>query len=77
MCFSVAPVAQLDRVLASDAKGCWFDPRRVRHKKNPYQGIFFMANPEGREATRVGLNTSESETEVSRSAEPMSAVSAK
>ena len=26
------PVAQLDRVLASDAKGCEFEPRRVRHK---------------------------------------------
>ena len=24
------PVAQLDRVLASDAKGCEFEPRRVR-----------------------------------------------
>ena len=25
------PVAQLDRVLASDAKGYGFDPRRARH----------------------------------------------
>ncbi len=26
-------VAQLDRVSASDAEGCGFDPRRIRHKK--------------------------------------------
>ena len=25
------PVAQLDRVSASDAEGCEFEPRRVRH----------------------------------------------
>ena len=27
----VVPVAQSDRVLASDAKGCEFEPRRARH----------------------------------------------
>ena len=35
------PVAQLDRVLASDAKGCEFEPRRVcqiiKHKKRLQQ----------------------------------------
>lgn len=30
--YNYVPVAQLDRVLASDAKGCEFEPRRVRHK---------------------------------------------
>ena len=29
----IAPVAQLDRVLASEAKGRAFDSRRARHKK--------------------------------------------
>lgn len=27
----IVPVAQLDRVSASDAEGCEFEPRRVRH----------------------------------------------
>ena len=26
MAFAVATVAQLDRALASEAEGCWFDP---------------------------------------------------
>ncbi len=30
-CFSLALVAQLDRVLASEAKGRGFDSRRARH----------------------------------------------
>ena len=29
------PVAQLDRALASGAKGCGFDPRQAHHLKNP------------------------------------------
>lgn len=36
---NTAPVAQLDRVLASDAKGCGFEPRRVR-QKSPKIGGF-------------------------------------
>ena len=31
------PVAQLDRVLASDAKGRGFESLRVRHYKSPAQ----------------------------------------
>ena len=48
-------VAQLDRVSASDAEGCGFNPRRIRHKRIPVCGDFFMAekigglNPRGRE----------------------------
>ena len=34
-------VAQLDRVSASDAEGCGFDPRRIRHKKSRHKGGFF------------------------------------
>ena len=46
------PVAQLDRVLASDAKGCEFEPRRVHQKKRPASklaGLFFnsYANDQG------------------------------
>ncbi len=29
--FSAAPVAQLDRALASGARGCEFDPRQAHH----------------------------------------------
>ena len=37
----VVSVAQLDRVSASDAEGCGFDPRRIRHKKSCLYGGFF------------------------------------
>ena len=37
----VVSVAQLDRVSASDAEGCGFDPRRIRHKKSCLFGGFF------------------------------------
>ena len=33
-------VAQSDRVSASDAEGCEFEPRRIRHKKTT-EGWFF------------------------------------
>ena len=29
------PVAQLDRALASGAKGCWFDPSQAHHLETP------------------------------------------
>ena len=42
------PVAQLDRVLASDAKGRGFEPLRVRHFSKSrfsfYEKRFFMAS---------------------------------
>ena len=36
-----ALVAQLDRVSASEAEGCGFDPRRARQNKHHLQGWFF------------------------------------
>ena len=39
------PVAQLDRVLASDAKGCEFEPRRIRqNKKTIVKIVFYFAS---------------------------------
>ena len=35
-------VAQSDRVSASDAEGCEFEPRRIRHKKNHRGVVFFV-----------------------------------
>ena len=32
---TLVPVAQLDRALASEAKGRWFDPSRVHQKETP------------------------------------------
>ena len=32
--YNYVSVAQLDRVLASDAKGCEFEPRRIRQTHN-------------------------------------------
>ena len=40
---SNVPVAQLDRVLASDAKGRGFESLRVRHKMRSLVGLFFVA----------------------------------
>ena len=40
LCYNAAlqaPVAQLDRVLVSEAKGRGFDSRRVRHKSYIFQ----------------------------------------
>lgn len=36
------PVAQLDRVLASDAKGCEFKPRRAHHLKRLSKTILIL-----------------------------------
>ena len=49
---SNVPVAQLDRVLASDAKGRGFESLRVRHKMRSLVGLFFMLSPGGFEPTR-------------------------
>ena len=35
--FPEAPVAQLDRVSASEAEGCQFDPGRVHHQVSEYE----------------------------------------
>ena len=42
-----APVAQLDRVSASEAEGRGFESRRAHH--NPLKGDFFCARQAGRE----------------------------
>ena len=42
--FDIAPVAQLDRVLASEAKGRGFDSRRARHLINQLQAKYFSTN---------------------------------
>ena len=57
-----APVAQLDRVSASEAEGRGFESRRAHQfKKNPRKGIFFIgAQGRGVEHTTVG-SVSESE----------------
>ena len=47
---SNVPVAQLDRVLASDAKGRGFESLRVRHKMRSLVGLFFV--PEEFKPTR-------------------------
>lgn len=49
------PVAQLDRVLASDAKGRGFESLRVRQIKNPPQPKrrgYFYGYPKGRTQVR-------------------------
>ncbi len=46
------PVAQLDRVLASDAKGRGFESLRVRHLFKPPFGRFFYVYPKGRTQVR-------------------------
>ena len=50
-----APVAQLDRVSASEAEGRGFESRRARQlEKNPLFGDFFVgAKRRGEEATRA------------------------
>jgi hypothetical protein len=43
----IAPVAQLDRVLASEAKGRGFESRRARHKQNtaiPYESPCYFSS---------------------------------
>ena len=40
--YNYVSVAQLDRVLASDAKGCEFEPRRIRQKHNSLVGVFLL-----------------------------------
>ncbi len=42
-----ALVAQLDRALASEAKGCGFDPRRVHHSETGVFAERFFRNTEG------------------------------
>ena len=46
-----ALVAQPDRVSASEAEGCGFDPRRARQKTNRPQGWFCLRASAGREPT--------------------------
>ena len=70
-----APVAQLDRVSASEAEGRGFESRRAHQfKKNPRKGIFFIgAQGRGEEHTTVG---SVSESERRRQAVPSGTKSA-
>ena len=72
---SFAPVAQLDRVSASEAEGRGFESRRAHQfKKNPRKGIFFIgAQGRGEEHTTVG---SVSESERRRQAVPSGTKSA-
>ena len=49
---SFAPVAQLDRVSASEAEGRGFESRRAHQfKKNPRKGIFFIGGAGARRRT--------------------------
>lgn len=51
----VVSVAQLDRVSASDAEGCGFDPRRIRHKKAAFMAAFLWHKESG-DRTREGAS---------------------
>ena len=42
MRYNNVSVAQLDRVLASDAKGCGFNSRRIRHLCTTYAKVVLL-----------------------------------